>query len=54
MCSTAMKRTVFNVAAKADAERYRRYAEAKRKIPHNITPAEYEAAIAKLAKRYHI
>lgn len=50
MCTSVVKRAIF----KADCERYRRYAEAKRKIPHNLTPAEYEAAVAKLAKKYHI
>ena len=50
MCTTAIRRLRF----KADCERYRRYAEAKRKIPHNLTPAEYEAAVQKLAKKYHI
>lgn len=50
MCSTVMKRAIF----KADCERYRRYAEAKRRIPMNLPPAEYEAAVKKLAKRYKI
>ena len=50
MCSTVMRRAIF----KADCERYRRYAEAKRRIPMNLPPAEYEAAVKKLAKKYHI
>ena len=50
MCSSVIRRAAF----KADCERYRRYAEAKRKIPHNLSPAEYEAAVAKLAKKYRI
>lgn len=50
MCTMVARRIRF----KADCERYRRYAEAKRRIPHNLTPAEYEAAVAKLAKKYHI
>ena len=54
MCTTGMKRAVFNVAAKADAERYRRYAEAKSRIPFNLTPAEYEARVKALAKKYRI
>lgn len=45
-----MKRLIF----KCDCERYRRYAEAKRNIPKNLTPAEYEAAVQKLAKKYRI
>ena len=50
MCSTVMKRAAF----KFECERYRRYAEAKRNIPKNLTPAEYEAAVQKLAKKYRI
>jgi hypothetical protein len=38
----------------AESERYRRYAEAKRKIPMNISPREYEAEVKRLAKKYHI
>lgn len=50
MCTTVMRRLRF----KADCERYRRYAEAKRKIPMNLTPAEYEAQVKKLARKYRI
>lgn len=50
MCTTVVKRAIF----KADCERYRRYAEAKQRIPKDIPPAEYEAAVKKLAKKYHI
>ena len=38
----------------AEKERYRRFAEAKRRIPMNLPPKEYEAAIKKLAKKYRI
>lgn len=48
--SMVMKRIAF----KADCERYRRYAEAKQRIPKTLSPAEYEAAVAKLAKKYRI
>ena len=38
----------------ASNERYRRYAEAKSRIPRNLPPKEYEAAVKRLIKRYHI
>jgi len=44
---TAMRR-------KASDERYRRYAEAKRKIPMNLPPTEYEAEVKRLARKYKI
>ena len=47
MCSTAMKQRISN-------EKYRRYAEAKQRIPKTLSPAEYEAAVKKLAKKYRI
>ena len=50
MCSSVIRRAAF----KADCERYRKYAEAKRNIPKNLSPAEYEAAVQKLAKKYRI
>lgn len=50
MCSTVMKRAAF----KLECERYRRYAEAKANLPKNLSPAEYEAAVKKLAKKYRI
>ena len=50
MCTTAMKRAAF----KLECERYRRYAEAKQRIPKDLPPAEYEAAVKKLANRYRI
>lgn len=50
MCTSVIRRASF----KADCERYRRYAEAKRRIPMNLPPAEYQARVKKLAKKYHI
>lgn len=44
----------FNASARADAERYRRYAEAKRKIPMDLSASEYEAEIKRLARKYGI
>ena len=54
MCITATKRLISDVAVKISNERYRRYAEAKRCIPRNLPPKEYEAAIKKLARKYHV
>lgn len=50
MCTTVVKRLAF----KADCERYRRYAEAKQRIPKNLPPEEYEQRIKKLARKYKI
>lgn len=50
MCTTVVKRAIFKV----DCERYHRYAEAKQRIPKDLSPDEYEAAVKKLAKKYHI
>ena len=54
MCSTALRRTISKASKAAEGERYRRYANAKSKIPLNLSPEEYETAVRKLAKRYHI
>ena len=50
MCTTATKRLRF----KRDMEKYRRYAEAKAKIPKDLSAAEYELAVQKLAKKFKI
>ena len=50
MCTTVVKRAIF----KADCERYRRYAEAKQRIPKDLPPEEYEVAVKKLAKKFRI
>lgn len=39
---------------KASNEKYRLYAEAKSRIPLDLPPAEYEAEIERLAKKYRI
>lgn len=49
---TAMSFTA--IRQRASDERYRRYAEAKSRIPRNLPPKEYEAAVKRLIKRYHI
>lgn len=50
MCTSVIKRAIF----KADCERYRRYAEEKQRIPKNLSPAEYEERVKKLARKYRI
>ena len=40
--------------AEAESERYRRYHEAKSKIPMDLPPAEYEAEVKRLAKKFKI
>lgn len=47
MCKMKMKRD-------PDVERYRRYHEAKSRIPLDLPPKEFEERVKKLAKRYHI
>ena len=54
MCTTATKRATTKWAQKADAERYRRYANAKSRIPLNLPPKEYEAEIRRLARKYKV
>lgn len=56
-----MRRTMISLKlflaarrAEADAERYRRYHEAKSKIPMDLPPAEYEAEVKRLARRFKI
>lgn len=50
MCTSVLKRASF----KLECERYRRYAEAKQRIPKDLPPEEYEKAVKKLAKKYGI
>ena len=50
----AFKRFIDARRTEADAERYRRYHEAKRKIPMDLPPAEYEAEVKRLAKKFKI
>ena len=52
--TTETKLKTFNPNARADAERYRRYAAAKARIPMNISALEYEAAVRRLARKYKI
>ncbi len=47
MCIMAIQRAISN-------DKYRRYAEAKKKIPKDLTPAQYEAEIKRLAKKFKI
>lgn len=48
------KKWTYNAAAKADAERYRRYHAAKARIPMDLSPAEFEERVKRLARKYKI
>lgn len=50
----AFKRFIAARRAEAESERYRRYAEAKRRIPMNLPPREYEEEVKRLARRYRV
>ena len=54
MCISAMKQAVSKRVVAAETERYRRYAEAKARIPMNLPPGEYGAEIERLARRYRV
>ena len=54
MCISAMKQAVFKRVVAAETERYRRYAEAKARIPMNLSPREYEEEVKRLARRYRV
>lgn len=54
MCTMALKRLASKAAVAAESERYRRYAEAKRRIPMNLSPREYEAEVKRLARKYKV
>lgn len=51
---TAMRRTVSKAVVAAESERYRGYAEAKSRIPKDLSAGEYEEEVKRLAKRYRI
>ena len=54
MCFSAMKQAVSKHLVAAETERYRRYAEAKARIPMNLSPREYEEEVKRLARRYRV
>ena len=54
MCTTALKRAVSKRMVEAESNRYRRYAEAKARIPMSLPPREYEEEVKRLARRYKI
>ena len=66
MCKQRKYKFNFNPSAAADAERYRRYHEAKAKIPYrryheakakipmDLPPQEFEERVKALARKYHI
>ena len=49
-----VKRWAYNVHARADAERYRRYHEAKARIPMDLPAPEYTERVKALARKYKI
>lgn len=51
MCFTATKPLRFK---SRDLKKYRRYAEAKAKIPKDLSAREYELAVKLLAKKFKI
>jgi hypothetical protein len=51
MCTTAAK---LLRSKSRDIDKYRRYAEAKAKIPKDLSAREYEAAVKRLAKIFKI
>ena len=50
MCLVPIKMALYT----AEKERYRRFAEAKRRIPMNLPPREYAAEVNRLARKYKI
>lgn len=54
MILRAMAKSFTATIRKASDERYRRYANAKSRIPLNIPPAEYEKEVRRLARLYRI
>ena len=52
--TTAMRRTVSKAVIAAESDRYRRYAEAKSRIPMDLSPEEYEEEVKRLARRYRV
>lgn len=54
MCLQAMRRIRTKAAVAADRDRYRRYAEAKSRIPMGLPPREYEEEVKRLARIYRI
>ena len=54
MCRMTKNKFRFNPSARADAERYRRYHEAKARIPMDLPPKEFEERVKALARKYKI
>ncbi len=48
------KRSLAARRAEADANRYRRYHEAKSKIPMDLPPDKYEEELKRLARKFKI
>ncbi len=54
MILKAMARSITAIRRRTSDERYRRYANAKSRIPLNLPPAEYEKEVRRLARKYGI
>ena len=51
---TKMGRAIMATKRKISDDRYRRYAEAKARIPKWLPPEQYESQIKALAKKYGV
>lgn len=49
-----MSKRIAALKAEAEATRYRRYSEAKARIPMNLPPKEYEERVKELARKYKV
>ena len=50
MCLAPIKMALYA----AEKDRYRRFAEAKSRIPQNLPPREYEEEVKRLARKYKV
>lgn len=54
MILRTMAMSITAIRRKASDERYRRYANAKSRIPMNLPPVEYEREVRRLARKYRV
>ena len=54
MILTEMVKSITAMRQRASNERYRRYAEAKSKLPKDLPPLKYQEEIRKLARKYKV
>ena len=50
----SLMKTLKDARMKQSNIKYQLYAEAKAKLPMDLSAADYEEAVKKLAKKYHI